>query len=138
MAVKTAIINMKNKDNKYFLWCVLRALYPRDCNSERINRELKKKEVSLDMKGINYPVSLKDISRFEKQIPSTAVTVLGYKGKTVYPLRNSACTDRDYNIILLLIEKQYCLVKNLSRLLSSQVSNHNGEHHFCLRCLNPF
>ena len=34
--------------------------------------------------------------------------------------------------------KHYCLVKNLSRLLSSQVSNHNGEHHFCLRCLNPF
>ena len=32
----------------------------------------------------------------------------------------------------------YSLVKNLSRLLSSQVSNHNGEHHFCLRCLNPF
>ena len=34
--------------------------------------------------------------------------------------------------------KHYCLIKNLIRLLSSQVSNHNGEHHFCLRCLNPF
>ena len=34
--------------------------------------------------------------------------------------------------------KHYCLVKDLSRLLLSQVSNHNGEHHFCLRCLNPF
>ena len=34
--------------------------------------------------------------------------------------------------------KHYCLVKDISRLLSSQVSNHNGEHHFCLRCLNPF
>ena len=34
--------------------------------------------------------------------------------------------------------KHYCLIKNLSRLLSSQVSNHNEEHHFCLRCLNPF
>ena len=30
------------------------------------------------------------------------------------------------------------MVKSLSRLLSSQVSNHNGEHYFCLRCLNPF
>ena len=34
--------------------------------------------------------------------------------------------------------KHYCLVKDLSRLLSSQVSNHNGKHHFCDRCLNAF
>ena len=34
--------------------------------------------------------------------------------------------------------KHCCLVKSLSRLLSSQVSDHNGEHYFCLRCLNPF
>ena len=30
------------------------------------------------------------------------------------------------------------MVKNLGRLLSSQVSSHNGKHHFCLRCFNPF
>ena len=34
--------------------------------------------------------------------------------------------------------KHFCLVKNLSRLLSSQASNHDGKHYFCLRCLNPF
>ena len=34
--------------------------------------------------------------------------------------------------------KHYCLVKDLSRLLSSQISNHNGEHYFCLNCLNAF
>ena len=34
--------------------------------------------------------------------------------------------------------KHYCLVKDLSRLLSSQISNHNGERYFCLNCLNPF
>ena len=37
--------------------------------------------------------------------------------------------------------KHDCLIKDrkaLSRLLSSQVSNHDGKHHFCLRCLNPF
>ena len=30
LAVKKAIINMKNDVNKCFLWCVLRALNPRD------------------------------------------------------------------------------------------------------------
>ena len=32
----------------------------------------------------------------------------------------------------------YCLVKNLSRLLSSQVSKHDGKKYFCKRCLNRF
>ena len=48
----------------------------------------------------------------------------------------------EHNIILMLIEKggvmHYCLVKNPSRLLSSQVSNHKEKHYFCYRCLNPF
>ena len=50
--------------------------------------------------------------------------------------------DRETKIILLLIEedgvKHYCLVKSLSRLLASQVSNDKGKNYFCLRCLNPF
>ena len=34
--------------------------------------------------------------------------------------------------------KRNCLVKDLSRLLTSQVPKNNGKHYFCLRCLNPF
>ena len=142
LADKKDIINIQNKDNKCFLWCVLRALNPDKNNPQRLDKKLMGKENTLNMEGIDYPVSLKDLNKFEKQNPTISITVLGYEGKGVYPLRNSVNTDRDYNIILTLIEeggvKHYCLVKNLSRLLSSQVSNHNGEHHFCLRCLNPF
>ena len=32
----------------------------------------------------------------------------------------------------------YCLVKNLSRLLSSQVSKPKRKEYFCTRCFNPF
>ena len=100
------------------------------------------KENTLNMEGIDYPVSLKDLNKFEKQNPSISITVLGYERKRVYPLRNSANTGRDYDVILMLIEeggvKHYFLVKDLSRLLSSQVSNHDGKHHFHLRYLNPF
>ena len=36
-------------------------------------------------------------------------------------------------------EKQhYCLIKSLSRLLSSELTNHNGSMKFCRRCLNHF
>ena len=142
LANKKAIINMKNKDNKCFLWCVLRALNPKDNNSEIIDKKLKEKENTLNMEGIEYPVSLKDIDKFEKQNPSIFITVFGYEEKSVYPLRNSNNTNREHDIILILIKEEgvnhYCLVKNPSRLLSSQVSKHDGKKYFCKRCLNPF
>ena len=142
LANKGAIINPKNEDNKCFLWSVLRALNPREKNSERIDKKLKEKENTLNMEGIEYPVSLKDIDKFESQNPSISITVLGYEGKRVYPLRNSNNTNREHDVILILIEEEgvnhYCLVKNLSRLLSSQVSKHDGKRYFCKRCLNPF
>ena len=132
---------MKNKENKCFLWCVLRALNPKDDHPERVDKELRGKENTLNMEGIDYPVSLKDLNKFEKQNPTMSITVVGYERKSVYPLRNSDCTDRDNNIILMLIEegvKHYCLVKSISRLQASQVPKNNGKHYFCLRCLNPF
>ena len=94
------------------------------------------------MDGIEYPVSLKDIDKFENQNPTVSITVFGYDRKIVYPLRNSGNADREHNIVLILIKEEgvnhYCLVKNLSRLLLSQVSKHKEKHHFCLRCLNAF
>ena len=142
LANKKAIINMKNTDNKCFLWCVLRALNLCEKDPQRIDKKLKEKENTLNMEGIEYPVTLKDINKFENQNPTICITVFGYNGKNVYPLKNSDNTDRKHKIVLMLIEKDgvkhYCLVKNVNRLLSSQVSNHKEKHHFCLRCLNAW
>ena len=144
LADKKAIINMKNKDNKCFMWCVQRALNPTNNHPERIDKELMEKEDDLNMDGIECPVSLKDISKFEKQNPEISITVLGFNEKDkVHPLRVSEhIYIRKHNIILLLIERDgvnhYCLVKNSSRLSSKQISAHKGGTHICFRCLNPF
>ena len=147
---KNAIINMKNKDNnKCFLWCVLRALNPKDDHPERIDKDLKSKENTLNMEGIAYPVSLKDINRFEKQNLDISISVLGYsKDEKIYPLRISKFTkvkkedERKHNIVLLLIKNgdnsHYCYVKNESALLSSQVNSHGHKRYFCLNCLNGY
>ena len=94
------------------------------------------------MEGIEYPVSLKDIDKFENQNQTICITVFGYDGKIVYPLRNSNNMDREHKISLMLIEKDgvkhYCLVKNISALLASQVSKDKRKRYFCDRCLNPF
>ena len=148
---KKAIINMKNEDNnKCFLWCVLRALNPsKDKHPSRIDEDLKSKENTLNMEGIAYPVSLKDINRFEKQNPDISISVLGYsKDEKIYPLRISKFTkvkkedERKHNIVLLLIKdgdnSHYCYVKNESALLSSQVNSHKSKIYFCLNCLNGY
>ena len=146
---KKAIINMKNEDNKCFLWCVLRALNPKDDKPERIDKDLKSKEHTLNMEGIAYPVDFKGINRFEKQNPDISISVLGYsKDERIYPLRISKFTkskkedERKHNITLLLIKNgdnsHYCLINNLSRLLTSQVNNHKGKLYFCLNCLNAY
>ena len=131
---KNAIINMKNEDNnKCFLWCVLRALNPKNKNAERIDKDLKSKENTLNMEGIAYPVDLKDIKRFEKQNPNISISVLGYsKDERIYPLRISKYIIKNGD------NSHYCYVKNLSALLSSQVNKHNHKLYFCLNCLNGY
>ena len=98
---------MQNKENKCFLWCVLRALNPKDNHPERVDKELKEKENTLNMEGIEYPVSLKDLNKLEKQNPTISITVFGFKGKSIYPLRNSNNMDREHKIVLMLIEKSW-------------------------------
>ena len=125
------------------MWCVLRSLNPKEHNSEILDKKLKLKENTLNMEGIEYHVSLKDLNKFEKQNPNIAITVLGYNRKSVYPLRNSDnAYKREHNIILMLIKEEgihhYCLVKNLSRLLASQVSKAKRKEYFCTRCFNTF
>ena len=126
---RKAIINMKNQDDKCFMWSVLRALNPKDKNAERIDNDLKSKVDILNMEGIQYPVSLRGIDRFEHLNPEISITVLGYnEEEKVYPLKVSKYTGCKHDIVLLLIKdgenSHYCLVKNISALLSSQINNH--------------
>ena len=140
---KKAIINMKNDDNKCFIWCVLRVLYPKDDHPERLDKTFKSKIETLNTTGIEYPVTLPDIKKFECLNSNKSITVFGYNEKDkVYPLRISEHSNRSCKIKLLLVEKEgvshYCLIESFSRLVSSQVSKDKGKSFLCERCLNPF
>ena len=138
-----AINNMKNQDDKCFLWSVLRALNPKNNHPERVDSDLKSKVETLNMQGIRYPVDFRGIDRFESQNPEISITVLGYnKNERVCPLKVSKYTGCKHDIVLLLIKdgekSHYCLVKNTSALLASQINNHKGTSHICLNCINGF
>ena len=85
---KKAIINMENKDDKCFLWSILRYLHPREKHSSRID-DLKKYENDLNFKQIKFPIKDKDIRKFEKQnpnIPGINIFSVNENNK-IYPLR---------------------------------------------------
>ena len=152
LANKKAIINMKNEDDKCFMWSVLRALYPKDKNAERIDNELKSKQNIINMKGICYPVSLQAVDRFEHLNPNISISILGYnKENLVHPIRISKYTGCEHDITLLLLKEaikkengeieektHYTLIKNISALIASQINNHKGTRHICLNCFNSF
>ncbi|XP_065639669.1 uncharacterized protein LOC136072392 [Hydra vulgaris] len=86
-------------------------------------------------------LSLQQITQFEKNNQNVSVNVYGYEN-SAYPLRISENKNRQHEIDLLLISNDetnhYCLIKSISRLLSSQISKHNGKKHFCRNCLQSF
>ena len=95
------------------------------------------------MGGIKYPVALEDIKKFECSNSNISISVYGYNEiDKVYLLRISEHSDRLHNIDLLFITneeiKHYCLIKDFSKLVSSQISKHNGAVYTCRKCVNPF
>ena len=80
------------------------------------------------------------IKYFEARNPQISVNVFGWNG-SIFPLKNIR-EEKECHVDLILLTKEfkthYCLVKNFSRLVSSQVSRNGHERFFCKRCLNTF
>ena len=139
LAEKNAIINVKNeKDNECFKWAVTSAVFPAKEHGERLSKRMREDSKKFDWTGIEFPVSLKQIDKFENQ-NSYAINVFGYEG-VVYPLRLSKKNEQVINLLLIANEEtnHFCWIKNMSRLLSSEINNHQHKRHFCYRCLNSF
>ena len=140
---KKAIVNIENKDEKCFLWCILRYLHPVDEKDNRIT-DLKKYENSLNTEGINFPMKLKHISKFEKLNPSLpGINVFSVNdNKKFYPLRMA---EKDcLNTIDLFFYEQdgashYSLIKSFTRLVESQItSSKSGSFYICKKCFTHF
>ena len=61
------IINIKNKDQKCFLWCHVRHINPSKEHPERIKKTDKKIAEKRDYDEIEFPVQEKDFSKIEKK-----------------------------------------------------------------------
>ena len=81
---KKALINIKNKDRKCFLWCHVRLINPQNKNAERKNREDKKIAAKLNYSYIDFPLDINDYELIEDRF-EMIINVFEYENK-VYPL----------------------------------------------------
>ena len=141
---KKAIVSLRNNDSKCFIWSILRYLHPREKNDCRL-KDLKQYEFSLNTKGITFPMKVKDIDKFEKLNPDLpGINVFSITGNTIYPLREISKDRNSTNTIDLFLYEEdgkfhYSLIKNLSRLIRSQITTRTNEPiHICKRCFSHF
>ena len=141
---KKAIVSLRNKDNKCFIWSILRYLHPREKNDSRLT-DLRQYEHELNIpRGFTFPVKIRDISKFESlnsNPPGINVFSVN-ESKKFYPLR-MALRDPHKTIDLFLYEEDgqhhYSLIKNFSRLFRSQITSRTNEPiHICKRCFTHF
>ena len=139
-SVELCINKLSDTDAKPELkWCVTRFFNPFKIQPDRITKQLEENAKRLNFDGTEFPVNLTYINEFEKENPEISVNVLGYENKNIFPLRISELLEREHEVNLLLLENKHCvLINDLSRLLSSQISGHDGKKFFCLSCFNPF
>ncbi|KAJ8977854.1 hypothetical protein NQ317_018691 [Molorchus minor] len=154
IAKKQACINIKNKDEACFGWSIVSALYPVDANSDRTSSYPHYAAV-LNVDGIEFPMTLPQIAKFEKN-NSISVNVFGLemdlKAKfSVVPVRlTKQKFEKHVNLLIVQneyfpkinefnpipeddeqeveIKYHYCYIKDLSRLLSSQLSKKNAKN----------
>lgn len=93
------------------------------------------------MDGIEYPVVVNKIKRFENLNQHFSVNVFGYENE-IYPVRITEHRGRQHHINLLLLcgennTTHYCLIRNLSRLLASLTKRQNASV-YCNYCLYRF
>ena len=94
---KKGLINIKNKDQKCFLWCHVKHINPTKKHPERITKKHKKlvkhitnpEEITEEDKGfisdLKFPKQEKDFSKIEVK-NKICTKVFGYENELVFPI----------------------------------------------------
>ena len=92
LAHKKAIINPPNEDQECFKWAVIAASRWEeiDKDPQRISK-LKRFEADFDLSGIGFPVSIKDIKKFELK-NQVSINLLVIEDRQIYICRKEVIT----------------------------------------------
>ncbi|XP_076638294.1 uncharacterized protein LOC143350227 [Colletes latitarsis] len=138
--LKKAVVNVCSTDNACFAWLVVAALYPAESHVSLASSYPHYTTV-LNIQDIEFPMTLNQIKKFE-YINNISINVYTIENKKVLPIR---VTDKkiERHVNFLYLEGandmgHFAWIKNLSRLVCTQLSKHNGRKYFSDRCLHYF
>ncbi|XP_036139070.1 uncharacterized protein LOC118644523 [Monomorium pharaonis] len=139
--MKRAVVNVNSNDNACFAWSVVATLHPAERNTG-LESSYPHYATVLKFDDIAFPVTVKDIGKFES-FNNISINVYGMKKETamlkILPLRLSN-DKKEKHVNLLYVQNlhensvgHFVWIKNLSRLISSQLSKHDGKRYICDR-----
>jgi hypothetical protein len=116
-------------------WAVTRALNPINIHPERISKELKEQSKQLNWEGTEFPTPLNNIKKFEENNNIGINVFSADESQKVYPLK---LAGKSNPINLFLWKNHYSVIKDMSRLVSTQTRKHGHKKYIYNRCLNAF
>lgn len=149
---KRAVWNPKNTDDKCLLWCLLKNLEPthplnkmtsRKVVSNKKQKRAEKvfKKYFRQLKNFTFPLPVKQLKKFEDANNMSINVYIIEKKNEISPLHITENKMKNHTNLLLINKDgnyHYCLINNLSRLVSHQVKKWNARIFICDRCLNYF
>jgi hypothetical protein len=143
IAGKRAVLNIQNRrDELCFLYSVLAHAHPVPAeNNPQLPSKYEKYLPTLNYEGLQFPLAVQDVPRFERMNPNYSINILACDKKDFCPLYVSPHRGRLHHVNLLLLSSHgkfhYTLIRNLSRLVAGR-TNHVGKTYVCPYCLHPF
>ena len=142
------LINMANKDDQCFKWATTKAfnLVKGEKNAHCITEELERQSEEFNWGGIKFPTPCEErmYKKFEDN-NNVSLLVFGHVGSgdnlRIIPLYvPKVRRERIARIFFFKKDENshYCVIRDMSRLISAQVRSDHGEIYVCDYCLNYF
>ena len=138
---KKATVNLKNDDDRCFIYCLGRALDPNPEKNhlDRVSTHLKNVCETLCLNNIKTPVNVQDLPKIETQF-NVSINIYGHSNSDIYPIHSTRSTAAKHIDLLVTSNSEtnhYVWIKNFNRLCYN-VNKHARKKYFCKHCIQHF
>ena len=129
---KKGLINIKNDNQKYFLWCHVRHINPAKVYPQRITPKDKNRANDLDYVRVEFAVREKDFRKIEKK-NNICINVFCYENKLVFPIYVSDQKFQNSADLLLVTDgdiSYYVYFNDFNRFMFHKTKN-KSKKYFC-------
>ncbi len=146
------LFNPKNKDEKCFLYCIVKFLFGKKLKEPNKSREYEKYFNTFDLSNISFPISVQNIKKFLAQNKKLdlKINILLLDRQHIFPYEYGLGNGKKVLTLLMVHKKSketasnhFVLVENPNKFLRNIYENDTKKKSyqhslFCLNCMNRF